>query len=190
MVFASIREHASTAIFLRARAEIKNLLREQRAVLRVQLVSSEHFLYFPLAAIHMKQKMFQKDDVILIAKFKEISGNFILGKLAQSLKRTSSKVKTHLYASDPEDCLIFNYEFTAQVEKHLVIGTVWEVQFTDEDFHIDLNQELYEECLERTRGVEERDMTDVDEEELEEEQDPRVRTTSSGRILKLPNRFY
>ena len=67
-----------------------------------------------------------------------------------------------------------------------MIGIVWEVQFTDEDFHIDLNQE----CLELTRGVEERDMTDVDEEELEEEQDPRVRTTSSGRILKLPNRFY
>ena len=49
------------------------------------------------------------------------------------------------------------------------------MQFTDEDFHIDLNQELYEECLERTRGVEERDMTDVDEEEREKEQDPRVR---------------
>ena len=71
-----------------------------------------------------------------------------------------------------------------------MIGTVWEVQFTYEDFPFDLNRELYEECLERTRGVEERDMTDVDEEELEEEQDPRVRTTSSGRILKLPNRFY
>ena len=128
--------------------------------------------------------------MILIAKFKEISGPFILGKLAQNLKRTSSKVKTHLYASDPKDCLIFSYEFTAQVEKHLVTGTVWELQFTDEDFRtIDLNQELYEECLERTRGVEERDMTDVNEEELEEEQDPRVRTTSSGRILKLPNRF-
>ena len=132
--------------------------------------------------------------MILIAKFKEISGPFLLGKLAQNLKRTSSKVKTHLYASDPEDCLIFNYEFTAQVEKHRVIGTVWEVQFTDtdEDFLIDLNQELYEECLERTRGVEERDMTDVHEEveeELEEEQDPRVRTTSSGRIPKLPNCF-
>ena len=96
----------------------------------------------------IKQKLFQKDDVILIARFKEISGNFILGKLAQSLNRTSSKVKTHLYASDPEDCLIFNFEFTAQVEKHHVIGTVWEVQFTDEDFHIDLNQE----CLELTRG--------------------------------------
>ncbi|CAH3192249.1 unnamed protein product, partial [Porites evermanni] len=108
---------------------------------------------------------------------------------AQNPKRTSSKVKIQLYASDPKDCLIFNYKFTAQVEKHLVIGTVWEVQFTDEGFHIDLNQELNEECLERTRGVEERDMTDVDEEELEEEQDPRVRTTSSGKILKLPNRF-
>ena len=74
-----------------------------------------------------------------------------------------------------------------------MIGTVWEVQFTDDDFHIVLNQELYDECLERTRGIEERDMTYVDEEELQEleqEQDLRVRTTSSGRILKLPNRFY
>ena len=60
------------------------------------------------------------------------------------------------------------------------------MQFTDEEFHIDLNQELYEECLERTRGVKERDMT----EELVEEQDPRVRAISSGGILKLPNRFY
>ena len=103
--------------------------------------------------------------MILFAKFKEISGDFILGKFAQNLKRTSSKVKTHLYASDPEDCLIFNHEFTAQVEKHHAIGTVWEVQFTEEDFHIDLNQQLYEECLKRTTGIEERD-TDVDEEEL------------------------
>ena len=38
-------------------------------------------------------------------------------------------------------------------------------------------------------GVEERNMTDVDEEELEDKQDPRVRTTSFGRILKLTNRF-
>ena len=82
-----------------------------------------------------------------------MSRNFILGKLEQNLTRTSSKVKTHPYASDPEDCLIFNYEFIAQVEKHHVIGTVWEVQFPDEDFHIDLNQELYEECLERTRAL-------------------------------------
>ena len=83
-----------------------------------------------------------------------------MGKLAQNLKKTSSKLKTHLYASDPENCLIFNYEFIAQVEKHLVIGTIWEVQFTDEDFHINLNQKLYEECLEGTRGIEEKDMNE------------------------------
>ena len=69
-----------------------------------------------------------------------------------------------------------------------MIGTVWEVHFTDEDFHINLNQKLYEECLNKQGGggggrVKERDMTDVDEEELEEEQDPHVRTTSSERIL-------
>ena len=100
--------------------------------------------------------------------------------------RARAEIKNLLASS--EHFLYFRLQ--QSIWKHLVIGTVWEVQFTDEDFHIDLNQELYEECLERTRGVEERDMTDVDEEELEEEQDPRVRTTSSGRILKLPNRFY
>ena len=126
--------------------------------------------------------------MILIAKFKEISGPFILWKLAQNLKRTSSKVKTHLYASDPKDCLIFSYEFTAQVEKHLVTGTVWELQFTDEGFHIDLNQELYKECLERTRGVEERRTW---------KRTWRGTTSScqnnlfrKNPKLKLPNRFY
>ena len=55
MVFVSIREHVSSAIFLRARARVES----------VQLMSSKHFLHFPLAAIHMeilffkiKQKIF------------------------------------------------------------------------------------------------------------------------------------
>ena len=65
------------------------------------------------------------------------------------------------------------------------------MQFIDEDFQIDWNQELNEECLEGGGGggVEERNMTDVDEKELEEKQDPRVRTTSFGTIVKLTNRF-
>lgn len=92
----------------------------------------------------------KKDDVVLITKFERIGEPFILGKLSQNLKRNSSKVKTHLYASDPEDCLTFNYEFTALVERQLVIGTVGQVEFTDEDFHIELHQELYEECLQHT----------------------------------------
>ena len=57
MVFASIREHASAANLLGARAEIKKFA--------LHAASSEHFLYFPLAAIHteilffkIKQKIF------------------------------------------------------------------------------------------------------------------------------------
>ena len=101
---------------------------------------------------------------------------------------SSSLVCVRSAASDPEDCLIFNYEFTTQVEKHLVTGTVWDVQFTDQDFHIDLNQELYEECLERTRGVEERKTW---------KRTWRGTTSSCQNNLfwrnpklKLPNRFY
>ena len=76
--------------------------------------------------------------------------------------RARAEIKNLLASS--EHFLYFRLQ--QSIWKHLVIGTVWEVQFTDEDFHIDLNQELYEECLERTSGVEERNMTDVDEEEL------------------------
>ena len=33
-----------------------------------------------------------------------------------------------------------------------MIGTVGDVQFADEDFHIDLDQEQYEEFLDHIRG--------------------------------------
>ena len=46
-----------------------------------------------------------------------------------------------------------------------MIGTVADMQFTDKDFHIDLDKE-YEEFLERIRGVEE---SETDEEDLEQE---------------------
>ena len=41
MVYASIREHASTAIFLRIRAETKNLLCEQRAASSLKSTTRE-----------------------------------------------------------------------------------------------------------------------------------------------------
>ena len=127
----------------------------------------------------------KKDELVLITKFERNSGPFLLGKLAQTLKRTASKVKMHVYASDSEDCLAFNYEFTALVERRNMIGTVGDMQFTDKDFHINLDQE-YEEFLERIRGVEE---SETEEEDLEQD-DPRVRQTSSGRTLRFPDRFY
>ena len=46
------------------------------------------------------ENILKRHHVILIAKFKVISGPFILGKPAQNLKGTLSKAKTHRYASD------------------------------------------------------------------------------------------
>ena len=68
-----------------------------------------------------------------------------------------------------------------------MIGTIGDVQFTDEDFHIDLDQEQCEEFVERIRGVE---VIETDEEDFEQEHDPQVRRTSSGRTLTFPDRFY
>ena len=62
MVFASIREHTSTAIFLRARVEIKKIaLRaaSSEQFREYRLAGSDHFLYFPLAAIHMENLFFK-----------------------------------------------------------------------------------------------------------------------------------
>jgi len=47
-----------------------------------------------------------------------------------------------------------------------MIGTVGDVKFTDQDFHIDLGQEQHEEFLERIKGVEE---SETDEEDFEQE---------------------
>lgn len=68
-----------------------------------------------------------------------------------------------------------------------MICIVGDVQFTDEAFHIDLDQDQYEEFRERIRGVE---AIETDEEDFEQEHDPRVRRTSSGRTLRFPDRFY
>ena len=117
--------------------------------------------------------------MILIAKFKEISEPFILRKLAQNLKRTSSKVKTHPYASDPEDCLIFNYEFTAQVEKHLVMEPFGNCSSQTKVSYRFKPRALRRMSRAHKGGLKKEEL----EQELEEEQHPRVRTTSSGRIL-------
>ena len=79
----------STAIFLRARAEIKNLLSEQRAVYRVQLASSEHFLYFPLAAIHMEIRFFKIKQNILKKGFNIERTKFSEASLSDTLSRAN-----------------------------------------------------------------------------------------------------
>ena len=67
MVFASIREHASAVIFLRARAEIKNLLCEQRAASSLDSTTRKQraLVIFPPAAIHMEILFFKTRQKIL-----------------------------------------------------------------------------------------------------------------------------
>lgn len=65
----------------------------------------------------------QKDEVILINKSERISGPLLSGKLAQTPKRTATKVKTQVYASDPIDCLALNSEFSALVDRRNIIET-------------------------------------------------------------------
>ena len=116
----------------------------------------------------------------------------ILGKLAQNLKRTSSKVKAHLYASDPKDYLMIQLRVHCSGRETFCDWNSMESAVYRRRFPYRFKPRALRRMSRayKGRGVEERNMTYVDEEELKEEQDPRVRTTSSGRILKLPNCFY
>ena len=54
MVSASSREHASTAIFLRARAEIKKISLRAASSLDSPTRKQRALVIFPLTAIHME----------------------------------------------------------------------------------------------------------------------------------------
>ena len=82
MVFASIRELASTAIFLPARAEIKKFA--------LRAASSEHFLYFPLTAIHMEILFFlNKTEDILKRGFHLECTKFCEASLSDTSSRSN-----------------------------------------------------------------------------------------------------
>jgi len=60
LVFTNNYEHASSALFLGAKAAIK-LSCEQRALLKIQMANSEYFVIFPMAAtslLNLKKKLF------------------------------------------------------------------------------------------------------------------------------------
>ena len=65
MVFTSIREHASTEIFLRARAEIKKFALRAASSLESTTPEQRALFIFPLAAIHMKSFSLKKRQKII-----------------------------------------------------------------------------------------------------------------------------
>ena len=60
-------------------------------------------------------------------------------------------VKTHVYAPDEEDCLLFHYEFTGLVRKEEIVEGVEArndmLTYLDGDFHIQISDDLYHRCL-------------------------------------------
>ena len=81
---------ARTAIFWRTQEERKNLLCEQREVYRVPLECSEHFLYFPLAAIHMEIFFFKIKQNILKRGFNSERTKFFEASLGDTLSRSTN----------------------------------------------------------------------------------------------------
>ena len=93
MVFASIREHASTAIFLRAGAEIKNLLCEQLREYNLRAASTSYIFRlqqsisksFSLKII--KQNILKRGFNLECSKFFEASLSDTLSKSNQLQSR-------------------------------------------------------------------------------------------------------
>lgn len=61
--------------------------------------------------------VFTKDSVVLISQDDRASGPFLLGSLTPDWeKSTKEAVKTHVYAPNTENCLLFHHEFTGIIK--------------------------------------------------------------------------
>ena len=89
MVFASIREHASTEIFWQAQAEIKNLLFKQRALLIFLTCSNPYGNPF----------LENKAENILKRGFNLEHTKFFEASLSDTLSR-SNRLQSHLVPND------------------------------------------------------------------------------------------
>ena len=115
---------------------------------------------------------------ILISQDDRVSGSFLLGRLAQDWRRnTMETVRTHVYAPDEEDFLLFHYEFTGLVRKANVVQEVG----TENDKLMYLDDDLYHQCLDL--------VYDKDEAGTKATATDTARETSTGRVLRLPHRF-
>ena len=54
-----------------------------------------------------------------------------------------------MYAPDSEDCLLFNYEFTGIISVDKILEQVDSdmLRYLDDDFHIEINDDFYHQCL-------------------------------------------
>lgn len=93
-----------------------------------------------------------KDSVVLISQDDRASGLFLLGRLTgtQDWERTTKDVvKTHVYVPHEEECLLFHYGFTGIIrgDKTLEQVDIDMLKLLDEDFDIEISEELYHQYL-------------------------------------------
>ena len=58
--------------------------------------------------------------------------------------------KVHIYAPDPEDCLLLHYEFTGIVKLDQVVCQLKGdegITYLEDDFQLEMNEEVYHQCV-------------------------------------------
>ncbi|KAJ7371483.1 hypothetical protein OS493_025383 [Desmophyllum pertusum] len=74
--------------------------------------------YVPVTTDHVSTTTFSEGSTLLILHDERPSSPFLLGSLAQDWKprMLTDTARAHIYAPDPEDCLLLHYEFTGIVK--------------------------------------------------------------------------
>jgi len=118
-----------------------------------------------------------KGSVVLISQDGRVSASFLFGTLAQDWqRRTMETVKTHVYV---------HYEFTGLVRTEKIVQEVamrsdmW--TYLDDDFHVEISDELYHHCLALVC-----DKGNADTEKFASVPSSK---TDKGRTLRLPRRL-
>ena len=101
---------------------------------------------------------YSKGSILLISHDERVPGPFLLESPAQDWKPRllTDTARTHIYAPDPEDCLLLHYEFTGLVKLDQVICQLpanANVTFLEENFYFEINEEVYHQCVMKASQV-------------------------------------
>ena len=132
--------------------------------------------------------MFSKGSTLLISRDERVSSPFLLGNLAQDWKpgMLTDTAKVHIYAPDPEDCLLLQYEFTGIVKLDQVVCQLKGdegITYLEDDFQLQMNEEVYHQCVMHLSRVTTTKPSPAQTEPASGGH------TSRGRPLRLPHRL-
>lgn len=131
---------------------------------------------------------FSKGSTLLISRDERVSGPFLLGNLAQDWKprMLTDTAKVHIYAPDPEDCLLLHYEFTGIVKLDQVVCQLKGdegITYLEDDFQLEMNEEVYHQCVMQLSRV------TITKPSPAQTEPASGGHTSRGRPLRLPHRL-